>query len=242
MGLPWPPAPLSETWLLSLTRTSFLTHMLNRFQGRPSFNSVTLSKTGIYCLIKAQKNQFAHLQTSFANVPHSQASREIEFLRLVFGLPQSFVLDGHALPITRNTSQGRCPERILTRWQNFNGLHSTQKNSSSTLRTKLLDQQSRPASESIDFTKPRVQRLNTLLDSWISSATFGYGYMDYNNSWTNRVHLLWVKRFHINLDSWTHRNTTILCKLLLLCCCSVYVANMPHLLLPGRRILLCGSS
>ena len=46
MALAWATAPLSETWVLSLTRSCLSTHMLNRSQGRPSLTA---------CLNKMQK-------------------------------------------------------------------------------------------------------------------------------------------------------------------------------------------
>ena len=47
----------------------------------------------------------------------------------------------------------------------------------------------------------------------------------------------------LNLDLSAHLNTNVLFELLLsCCCCSVLVTFMSRLSVPGRRILLCGSS
>ena len=55
MALTWPPAPLSEIWVLSLIRNCLLTHRLNIFQRQPSSTSVTFLKSGTSCLNKMQK-------------------------------------------------------------------------------------------------------------------------------------------------------------------------------------------
>ena len=130
MALTWPPAPLSEIWVLSLIRNCLLTHRLNIFQRQPSSTSVTFLKSGTSCLNKMQKklvHAFVTSRLDYCNSLFSDCPNKI--LKALQFIPNAAACVLHRTNIGDHIPLGTalCTDSQLNSKWNLNSLSSPTK-------------------------------------------------------------------------------------------------------------------